>query len=101
MRLSTQGVARACAHHPWRTISAWLGLLVLSFAAIALLLGSGLTTDGVPTNNPESDRAATAINQAFPSDPRTAVTNIVVVRSDRYTVDSPKYGAFVGDVFEQ
>ena len=101
MRLSTQNIARACARHPWRTISAWGVLIVLSFAAIALLLGSGLTTDGVPTNNPESDRAATAIGRAFPPDPRTSVTDIVVVRSESYAIDSPRYRAFVADLLEQ
>ena len=87
-------LARACSAHPWRTIGAWLVAVVAAVAALALLLGD-LTTDGHPTNNPESQRAASAVARAFPSQPGNAVTDIVIVRSDRYTVGSPPFQAFV------
>ena len=84
-----------CSAHPWRTIGAWVVAVVAAVAALALLLGD-LTTEGHPTNNPESQRAASAIHRAFPSQPGNAVvTDIVIVRSNRYTVDSPPFEAFV------
>jgi uncharacterized membrane protein YdfJ with MMPL/SSD domain len=54
-----------------------------------------LTTEGHPTNNPESQRAEDAIARAFPPDPNAIVTDIVVVRSETETVDSPRFRAFV------
>src|SRR5687768_11014882 len=93
--LSTQGLASASARHPWRTIGAWIAVSVLAIAAIAVLLPGSLTTEGAPTNNPESDRALVAQERAFPLDPDAAVTDLVVVRSERYTVDSPQFEDFV------
>src|SRR5262245_12143295 len=95
MTLSTGSVAAASARHPWRAISAWIVLTVLAVVAIATLLGGSLTTEGSPTNNPESERAKDARLAAFPSDPATSVTDIVVIRSDEYTVDSPRVHGFV------
>jgi uncharacterized membrane protein YdfJ with MMPL/SSD domain len=65
--------------------------------AIATLLGGSLTTEGSPTNDPESERAEDARLAAFPSDPATSVTDIVVIRSAKYTVDSTQFKGFVRD----
>ena len=67
MKLSTGYVAAASARHAWRTIGAWVIVVVLAVAAIATLLGGSLTTDGAPTNNPESERAEDIRLAAFPS----------------------------------
>jgi putative drug exporter of the RND superfamily len=90
----TERLARACSRHPWRAIGGWIVAVVLAVAALALLLGD-LTTEGHPTNNPESQRADALIAQGFPPDPSRATSDLVVVRSARYTVDSPQYRAFV------
>ena len=90
----TERLARACSRHPWRAIGGWIVAVVLAIAALALLLGD-LTTEGHPTNNPESQRAEALIAQGFPPDPSRATSDLVVVRSARYTVDSPQYRAFV------
>src|ERR671911_273140 len=93
----TQAVAAASARHPWRTIGAWFAILVLAVFAIVTLLGGSLTTDGAPTNNPESERADEALFRALPPDPRTAVSDIVVIRSDEHTVASPAFEEYVRD----
>ena len=98
--LSTQGLASASARHPWRTIGAWTAVFVLAIVVIATLLGGSLTTEGEPTNNPESLRARDAQAAAFPPDPGTTVTDIVVVRSDEHTVDSPQFESFVRELVE-
>jgi uncharacterized membrane protein YdfJ with MMPL/SSD domain len=95
MRLSTGWLAAASARHPRRTIGAWVVVAALAIAAIVALLGGSLTTEGSPTNNPESERADDARLAAFPPGPTTAVSDIVVIRSDEYTVDSPPFKAFV------
>jgi uncharacterized membrane protein YdfJ with MMPL/SSD domain len=99
--LSTQGLASASARHPWRTIGAWVALSVLAIAAIAVLLPGSLTTEGTPTNNPESTRALDAIERAFPPEPGSLVTDLIVVRSERYTVDSPEFERFVRGVGDE
>jgi uncharacterized membrane protein YdfJ with MMPL/SSD domain len=101
VRLSTHGVARACAAHPWRAIAAWIALIVLSFVAIAVLLPGRLTTQGSPTNNPESERAKSALRTVLPQSPDAIVNEIVVIRSARYTVDSPAYRTFAGALFDK
>ena len=95
MRLSTQTVAAASARHPWRTIGAWIATVVLAVVAIVTLLGGSLTTEGAPTNNPESERADEALFRTLPPDPRTAVTDIVVIRSAAHAVESPEFEAYV------
>ncbi|MDQ3380786.1 MAG: MMPL family transporter [Actinomycetota bacterium] len=92
---STEALASASARHPWRTVGAWITVFALSIVAIAALLGDGLSTDDAPTNNPESERAIAAQIQAFPPDPDMVGTDIVIVRSDRHTVDSPEFQSFV------
>jgi uncharacterized membrane protein YdfJ with MMPL/SSD domain len=95
VRLTTQALAAACARHPWRTIASWMAVAVLAITAIATLLGGSLTTEGAPTNNPESERADDVLLAAFPQDSATAVSDIVVIRSKAFTVDSPRFEAFV------
>src|SRR4029450_257437 len=86
----TERLARACSRHPWRAIGGWIVAVVLAVAALALLVGD-LTTEGHPTNNPESQRADALIEQGFPPDPSRATSDLVVIRSARYTGDGPHY----------
>jgi RND superfamily putative drug exporter len=88
----TQTLARACAARPWRTIGAWLLAIVVGAVCAAAGLG-GLTTEGQLTNNPDSIKAESLIEQRLP-DRRTA-TELVVVRSDRLAVDQPAFRAEV------
>jgi RND superfamily putative drug exporter len=87
-------LARASAAHPWRVVAAWIAGVVIAGAGIALLMGE-LTTEGRPTNNPESQRAEQALDRAFPPDPNRNATDIVVVRSERYAVEAPEFREFV------
>jgi uncharacterized membrane protein YdfJ with MMPL/SSD domain len=95
MTLSTQTIATASARHPWRVIGAWIAAVVLAIAVIVVLLGDSLTTEGAPTNNPQSERAIDVIATSFPPDPATFTTDVVVVRSEQYTVDDPEFEGFV------
>jgi uncharacterized membrane protein YdfJ with MMPL/SSD domain len=96
---STEGLARACAGHPKRTLAAWLVALLLSFVVIAVLLGNALTSEGDVTSNPDSKRAEALIRKSFPPEP--SPSEIVVVRSDRYTVDEPEFQAKVRTLAER
>ena len=94
MRLSTEGIARASAHHPWRAVGGWLGVIVAAFVCIGVFLGGGLTTDGAPTNNPASKRAETIVDRSFPPAKRRELTDVLIVRSSRYSVDAPRFRDF-------
>jgi putative drug exporter of the RND superfamily len=85
----TESLARISARRPWWTIGAWVGGIVASVLAIALLLASGLTTDGHVTNNPESLQGYRIIQEEFSRD--DAATEILVVRSERLTVDDAAF----------
>jgi uncharacterized membrane protein YdfJ with MMPL/SSD domain len=95
MRLSIEGIATASARRPWRTVAAWVVAVVVAAVAIVALLGGALTTEGNPTNNPQSLRAKDVLAQAFPPTATAAVTDIVVVRSSQYTVDTPQFRELV------
>jgi uncharacterized membrane protein YdfJ with MMPL/SSD domain len=97
VRLSTGSLAAASARHPWRTLGAWTAVGALAIVAIAMFLGGSLTTEGAPTNNPQSERADDVRLAAFPQSTETRVTDIVVIRSEESTVDSPRFVAFVRD----
>ena len=89
-------LALASARHPRRTIGAWIAAMVIAVVAIGALLGGALTTEGNPTNNPQSERAKDVREAAFPTaSSAAAITDIVVVRSPRYTVDAPQFRSFV------
>jgi putative drug exporter of the RND superfamily len=95
VRLSTQTLATMSARHPWRTVGAWVAAVVVAVVGIGTLLGGALTTEGKPTNDPQSQRAEDALARAFPATASAAVTDIVVVRSPRFTVDAPQFRALV------
>src|SRR5262249_28220430 len=73
----------------------WIFLCVLAIAAIVTLLGGSLTTQGSPTNNPQSERAKELRLAAFARDPATNENDVLVIRSATYTVDSPRFAAYV------
>src|SRR5215207_1055093 len=85
-------MARACAAHPWRTIGVWLVAIVLGGVGAAAGLGD-LTTEGEVTNNPDSIKAERLIDERLPE--RRAPSEMVVVRSERLTVDQPAFRAEV------
>src|SRR4029450_11616436 len=89
-------VALASARHPRRTIGAWVAAMLIAFVAIGTLLGGALTTEGKPTNNPQSQRAKDVREAAFPAASSAGITDIVDIHSSRYTVQSARFRAIVG-----
>ena len=66
---------------------------MLAIVAV-VLLGGSLTTKDKATNNPESERADEVRLAAVRSKPSNT-TDIVVIRSEAHTVDSPQFEFFV------
>jgi putative drug exporter of the RND superfamily len=94
----TERLARACSRHPWRTIAAWGVALVLAFACIAALLPGNLTSEGGAAGNPEFREAERIEFSSFPFNPRLNFSDMVIVRSTRYTVDQLAFRAFVANL---
>src|SRR5262245_7233287 len=90
----TERVARACAAHPGRTFAAW-GLALVASALALVFLMTGLSTDATLANNPQSDKASDLIDRSFPPDPQSAVSDLVVVRSEQLTRGQPRFRAAV------
>ena len=85
-RLSPGALARRSARRPWRTIGAWLGVLVVSVVLIANFLGDALTTDADVTNTPESKAAELLVEERMP-DAAGDPDEVLVVRSAERSVD--------------
>ena len=81
MRLSTTSLAAASARRPWWTLAGWTVAFVAAIAAVAVLLGGALTTDGEPTNDPQSLAARDALGQSFPPQ-NGGATDVVLVRPE-------------------
>jgi hypothetical protein len=60
--------------------------------AIAALLPGALISGGNPINNPQSQRARDAVRRDFPATAGAATTDIIIVSSQRYSVDAPRSG---------
>src|ERR687883_582001 len=96
----TERLARVCGSHPWRTILAWVGVIVLAVVAAAVFLPGNLTSTGHVTGNPESKQAEDLLFGHFPPDPNAA-DELVVVRSPTHTVDDPRFDEFVTSLYNQ
>ncbi len=94
----TERLARMTAAHPWRTVVAWLGAIAVAVGLVVAFLGDGLTTEAEVTNDPESIRALRLIEERFPE--RDFASELVVVRSERHTVDDPEFRARVEELVE-
>ena len=90
----TGRIALACATHPGRTLAAWGVALAVAIAALVFLM-EGLTTEALGTNNPESERAEERLFAAFPPEADRTITDVVVVRSERYRADEEPFQNFL------
>jgi RND superfamily putative drug exporter len=78
-------------------VTAWAAIIVASVVAIGGLLASGLTTEIALTNDPESSRAESLLEERLRGPEPT--NEIVIVRSDSATVDDPEVQATVEGLY--
>ena len=97
MRLSSATLARSSAQRPWMVVGIWIVTLLVSFGLAATTLPSVLTTDFSFTDNPESEQAATLIEELRGE---TTIPELVVVSADELTVADPAYAAYIGELQE-
>jgi RND superfamily putative drug exporter len=86
---STARLARLSAQRPWRTVGAWVLILIVAMAiqGIAPLKD---TTDVNLLNNPESQRGWDLLEEHGIRQERPG-TETIIVRSDTTTVDDPAF----------
>jgi putative drug exporter of the RND superfamily len=89
----TERLARVCARRRGVVFGIWAALFILG-GALSSDIGDVLTTDMRLSNNPESQRANDLIAQRFPQ--IASAREIVVVSSERLTVEHPSYESFIG-----
>lgn len=77
-------------------------MLVASVLSLLFLM-TGLTTEALLTNDPESVRAERALDRVSPPSEREdrTFTDYVVVRSEEHTVDDQPFRAFVTGLVER
>jgi putative drug exporter of the RND superfamily len=97
----TERLASAAAHHPWRTVSAWVAAILASFALIAFFLGDALTGEAEQLNNPESQQAYDLIEQRLPPNPREYTSDVVLISSDTLAPGDPRFRAKVEQIVQR
>jgi putative drug exporter of the RND superfamily len=85
----TQRLAVACARHPWRTVAAWIGAIVVAVVLVGALLGDNLSSEGEVTNDPESLRAYALQSERFPQ--QEGFDELVIVRSEALRVEDEPF----------
>jgi putative drug exporter of the RND superfamily len=98
----TRRLATAAAQHPWRAIGAWIAAVIVSVVLMAFFLGNALTGEAEQLNNPESEQAYDLIGERVPPS-RTGefTTDVVLIRSDDYTVDDALFVREVNNVIQR
>ncbi|HZA75097.1 MAG TPA: MMPL family transporter [Acidimicrobiales bacterium] len=87
-RISPGRLAVLASRRPWRTLAACVTVVTVTFMLAVQMLGSALTNESAPTNNPESRRAEKLVAERLGDD---TVDEVVVLQSDRFTVDDPAF----------
>ncbi len=90
--LSTAGLARASARHPWRTLGLWLVVLVVA-GVLAAGMGGALQSEADFTTTPDSKRAAELLEARLHGE--APLSETIVVQSAAATVDDPAVKAVV------
>jgi RND superfamily putative drug exporter len=96
MRLSPESLARASSRHPWRTLTAWIVLIVAMGAVSSALLSGVLSQDISFTNKPESVKAQDILDARFGAPgQKPDSTEFFVIQSASSTVNDPQFEAKV------
>ncbi len=88
----TGRLADLAIRNPWKTVAVWLALFIVA-GTIAAVFPADMTTDANFTNDPDAKQADELIAERMDSAP--SPDELVVVKSDGATVDSPEFQAFV------
>ena len=87
--LSTEGLARVSAAHPWRVVIGWVIVFLVAGGLAGALFIDVVTTEIKFLNNPESDRALNFLEDRLRGE--KLVADVLMFRSSDLTVDDAAY----------
>jgi RND superfamily putative drug exporter len=96
----TESLARGCARRPWITVGIWVAAMAAAILAAVNLLGGALVTEAEFTSNPESVVALDMMQQRLGTDD-TMIDEMIIVRSDTYTVDDAVFTDKVNGLYTE
>ncbi len=91
----TGKLAALATRNPWRVVAVWALIFVVA-GAISGVFPADMTTDANFTNEPDSKRVDDLLESRM--DGARSPNELIVVKSDGVTVDSPEFQAFVTDL---
>src|SRR5215218_6365571 len=94
--LSPRRLAAIAVARPRRLLAVWAVVALVGFVLISALPGSALSRKGDVTSSPESKQAEELIDERFPE--RDPVDEVVIVRSDEFTVTTAAFRERVGSL---
>jgi uncharacterized membrane protein YdfJ with MMPL/SSD domain len=97
MKINPESMAAVSSRHPWRTLAAWLALIVAMAIVSGRLLSGVMTNDVHFTNDPDSVRAQDVIDAKFSAGAPKDIEYLVVSSHTQKTWD-PSYPEFVQDL---
>ena len=83
LNLSTEALARASSRHAWTTIGVWIVVIVAALGINATLLADSMTEEFAFTNDPDSQRGYTLLEERLRG-PRKS-NEVVAVQSATLT----------------
>ena len=95
--LSTEALARASSRRPWTTIGIWVVVLVAAIGINVALLADALTEEFAFTNDPDSQRGYTLLEERLRG-PRKS-NEVVAVQSATLTVDDQAFRDRVEELY--
>jgi len=95
--LSPTSLARASARHPWRVVSVWAILFVVSVGLISALLSGVLTTTATFTNKPDS-KAGQDLLESRLRGPQKA-NEAVIIHSESLKVSDAAFRSEVEQIY--
>jgi RND superfamily putative drug exporter len=96
--MSTRGLARFSAKHPWRIVAAWVVIILLAVVFALPNLGGVMTSDMKLENNPESTQGTNVIESAGLKDMAPISETVVIQSKDGMTIDDPSFQAVTQQV---
>jgi len=96
MKLNIQGLARASAKHPWRTLVVW-GIVFISAGMLSQTLLAGALTNSFDfTNSPESKQADQLIKSKITG--TQPDQEFVIVSSPKYKATDPEFSQYTASL---
>jgi RND superfamily putative drug exporter len=96
MRVNPETLARASSRHPWRVIVIWVLVVAALSTVSGMFLSGALTNDIAFTNEPESIKAQTLIEDKITGEQTD--TEFVIVKNRELSVDDPAFQQYVQKV---